>query len=181
MLLLKPEITLFISLLPAALSLSLPLSLPHIHFGLSILCLLSYVFLFHHVLLSLFNSLLLLGSTGVREGLKHQGKRGDIAFWHASYYFPFNFTAWRGMCNPPTPHPPVSPLLTLSPYLAVIMCCRWRRHCWLNRLHYTFKFPHFPFTHWLFSVQQTWATVEQRGGGQGGSGLRKRRQRETIH
>lgn len=24
---------------------------------------------------------------------------------------------------------PVSPLLTLSPYLPVIMCCRWRRHC----------------------------------------------------
>lgn len=45
----------------------------------------------------LFNSLLLLGSTGVREGLKHQGKRGDIAFWHASYYFPFNFAAWRGI------------------------------------------------------------------------------------
>lgn len=123
MLLLEPEITLFISLLPAALSLSLPLLLPHIHFRLSIHCLLSYAFLFHHVSLPPFNSLLLLGSTGVREGLKHQGKNGVILHFDTPRIISPSISLRGEECG--TFLLPASPPLTLSPYLPVIMCCRW--------------------------------------------------------
>lgn len=162
MLLLEPEITLFISLLPAALSPSLPLSLPHIHFPLSILCLLSYVFLFHYVLLSLFNSLLLLGSTGVREGLEHQGKRGDIAFWHASYYFPFNFTAWRGMCDFLRPYISSSHPFSLSSCHNVLQVAKA-----LLAEQIALYLPISSFSIHLLTVlfvQQKWATVQQHQG-----------------
>lgn len=84
-----------------------PLPIPHVHFRpsalkfllLLLLLLLFLLFLlpalfFRYVTLIPFNSLPLLGGREEQaRGLKHQAKGGDIAFWHASYYFPFNFAA----------------------------------------------------------------------------------------
>lgn len=162
MLLLEPEITLFISLLPAALSPScLSLYLIFIFVSPFSVCF-HMSSSFTMLLLSLFNSLLLLGSTGVREGLEHQGKRGDIAFWHASYYFPFNFTAWRGMCDFLRPYISSSHPFSLSSCHNVLQVAKA-----LLAEQIALSLPISSFSIHLLtvlSVQQKWATVQQHQG-----------------
>lgn len=95
------------------------------------------------------------GSTGVRKGLKHQGKRGDIAFWHASYYFPFNFAAWRGMWDSLP-----SPCLLSSPHPFSLSLChnvvQVGRHSGWTDCTIPSNSLIFLFIYGLSSVQQKW-------------------------
>lgn len=125
---LESEITLFISLLPAATPLRLSLYLAFIFASPSPVC-------FHTSPPShrvwLFSPPLFLilhcswESTGVREGLKHQGKRGWYCILTRLVLFSPSISL---LCEAMRDffflrlHPP---RLTLPPYLPVIMWCRW--------------------------------------------------------
>lgn len=58
---------------------------------------------------------------------------------------------------------PASPLLTRSPYLPVIMCCRWEGIVAEQIALYLPIPSFFLFIYWLSSVQQKWAYNSIRG------------------